>query len=149
MNDASRLNAQQKRLVRQSFESLEEYSDTVVRLFYGRLFEIAPQVRGLFHIDLREQSRKLQDMLATIVNALDRFDELQPVLVELGRRHVGYGVLPEHYNALRLALLWALGHELNSEFDSDTKAAWDQLLRSVASTMLQATADQSEKGIAP
>jgi nitric oxide dioxygenase len=149
MNDASRLNAQQKRLVRQSFESLEEYSDTVVRLFYGRLFEIAPQVRGLFHIDLREQSRKLQDMLATIVNALDRFDELQPVLVELGRRHVGYGVLPEHYNALRLALLWALGHALNSEFDSDTKAAWDQLLRSVASTMLQATADQSEKGIAP
>jgi hemoglobin-like flavoprotein len=103
----------------------------------------------LFHIDLREQSRKLQDMLATIVNALDRFDELQPVLVELGRRHVGYGVLPEHYNALRLALLWALGHALNSEFDSDTKAAWDQLLRSVASTMLQATADQSEKGIAP
>jgi nitric oxide dioxygenase len=149
MSDASRLNAQQKRLVRQSFESLEEYSDTVVRLFYGRLFEIAPQVRGLFHIDLREQSRKLQDMLATIVNALDRFDELQPVLVELGRRHVGYGVLPEHYNALRLALLWALGHALNSEFDSDTKAAWDQLLRSVASTMLQATADQSEKGIAP
>jgi nitric oxide dioxygenase len=149
MNDASRLNAQQKRLVRQSFESLEEYSDTVVRLFYGRLFEIAPQVRGLFHIDLREQSRKLQDMLATIVNALDRFDELQPVLVELGRRHVGYGVLPEHYDALRLALLWALGHALNSEFDSDTKAAWDQLLRSVASTMLQATADQSEKGIAP
>jgi nitric oxide dioxygenase len=149
MNDASRLNAQQKRLVRQSFESLEEYSDTVVRLFYGRLFEIAPQVRGLFHIDLREQSRKLQDMLATIVNALDRFDELQPVLVELGRRHVGYGVLPEHYNALRLALLWALGHALNSEFDSETKAAWDQLLRSVASTMLQATADQSEKGIAP
>jgi nitric oxide dioxygenase len=149
MNDASRLNAQQKRLVRQSFESLEEYSDTVVRLFYGRLFEIAPQVRGLFHIDLREQSRKLQDMLATIVNALDRFDELQPVLVELGRRHVGYGVLPEHYDALRLALLWALGHALNSEFDSETKAAWDQLLRSVASTMLQATADQSEKGIAP
>jgi nitric oxide dioxygenase len=149
MSDASRLNAQQKRLVRQSFESLEEYSDTVVRLFYGRLFEIAPQVRGLFHIDLREQSRKLQDMLATIVNALDRFDELQPVLVELGRRHVGYGVLPEHYDALRLALLWALGHALNSEFDSETKAAWDQLLRSVASTMLQATADQSEKGIAP
>jgi hypothetical protein len=34
---------QQKRLVRQSFESLEEYySDAVIPLFDGRLFEIAP-----------------------------------------------------------------------------------------------------------
>jgi len=145
VNDSSGLNSQQKRLVRESFESLEEYSDTVVRLFYGRLFEIAPQVRGLFRIDIREQSRKLQDMLTSIVAALDRFDEFQPVLADLGRRHVTYGAKPEHYDALRVALLWAFGHALNSAFDRPTKAAWDQLLRNVSNAMLQGAAQPADR----
>jgi len=149
MNDSSGLTPQQKRLVRESFESLEEYSDTAVRLFYGRLFEIAPPVRGLFKVDIREQSRKLHDMLASIVGTLDRFDELKPVLADLGRRHVAYGAQPAHYDALRTALLWALGHALNTEFDAPTKAAWDLLLRSVSSAMLQGAEDPSEKSMAP
>jgi len=149
MNDSSGLNAQEKQLVRQSFESLEEYSDTAVRLFYGRLFEFAPPLRGLFKVDLREQARKLHDMLATIVSTLDRFDELRPVLADLGRRHVAYGALPEHYDALRTALLWALGQALNAEFDAPTKAAWDQLLRSVSSAMLQGAEDPSVAKFVP
>jgi hemoglobin-like flavoprotein len=137
MNEVTGLSPRQKRLVRESFASLEEYSDSVVRLFYGRLFEIAPQVRSLFHSDLRAQSRKLHQMLDSIVNALDRFDELQPTLEELGRRHIAYGALPEHYDALRSALMWALGTALESEFDQETRAAWNQLIQGVANAMLK------------
>src|SRR5262249_16796052 len=91
------LTAKQKRLVRDSFESVQAYGTSVVVLFYGRLFEIAPETRALFKIDIREQSRKLVETLRTTVEALDKFEALLPVLAELGRKHVMYGVQPYQY----------------------------------------------------
>jgi nitric oxide dioxygenase len=62
-------------LVRESFEPLKEYETSVVLLFYGRLFEIAPETRALFKIDIHEQSVKLMETLRMTVEALDRFEE--------------------------------------------------------------------------
>jgi len=42
------LSTKQKRLVRDSFESVQSYGISVVVLFYGRLFEIAPETHALF-----------------------------------------------------------------------------------------------------
>jgi nitric oxide dioxygenase len=130
------LTAKQKRLVRDSFQSVQAYGTSVVVLFYGRLFEIAPETRALFKIDIREQSRKLVETLGMTIEALDKFDELLPVLAELGRKHVGYGVQPYQYEQLRSALLWALGQALGLEFDRETRAAWDQLLSMISAVML-------------
>ena len=130
----------QIRLVRESFESVREDSDAVVLLFYGRLFEMAPQVRSLFKIEIREQARKLLDMLTAMVDGLDRFEELRPVLAELGRKHAGYNVQPEHYQVLVTALMWAFGQALGMEFDRETRAAWEHLLSTVSAVMLEGAA---------
>jgi hemoglobin-like flavoprotein len=135
MNRNLPLSAKQKRLVRDSFESMREYETSVVVLFYGRLFEIAPETRALFKIDIRQQSKKLLDTLTTAVDALDRFEELAPFLAELGRKHVAYGVQQEQYEQLRSAFLWALSQALGLEFDQETRAAWDQLLSAVSAVM--------------
>ena len=92
MNQKLPLTLKHKRLVRDSLESIREYETSVVVLFYGRLFEIAPETRALFKIDIRKQSKKLLDTLTTAVESLDRFEELLPFLAELGRKHVTYGV---------------------------------------------------------
>jgi nitric oxide dioxygenase len=135
MNQKLLFSAKQKRLVRESFESMREYETAVVTLFYGRLFETAPETRALFKIDIREQSKKLLDTLATAVDALDRFEELLPFLEELGRKHVTYGVQPEQYEKLRSAFLWALGQALGLEFDRETRTAWEQLLSTISAVM--------------
>jgi nitric oxide dioxygenase len=134
------LSAKQKRLVRESFESIMQYDNSVVVLFYGRLFELAPEVRAFFKIDIREQSRKLLETLNALVDALDRFEELRGHLAELGRRHVNYGVEESHYVNLRSAMLWAMGQALGLEFDRETRAAWETLLREVSAVMLEAAA---------
>src|SRR5262245_58632796 len=85
------LTSRQKQLLRDSFEVTQDYSTALTKLFYGRLFETAPAARQLFPKHLDEQSRKLLDMLATIIESLDRFEELRPRLAELGQRHVEYG----------------------------------------------------------
>ena len=81
------LSPRQKWLVRESFESVLEYSDSVVVLFYGRLFELAPQTRGLFTIEIRQQARKLTDMLASI----RQLDQTSPGADELQRRTKLFG----------------------------------------------------------
>ena len=43
-------------------------------LFYGRLFEIAPQVRAMFPDDMTEQRKKLMATLAIVVNGLNNLD---------------------------------------------------------------------------
>lgn len=50
-------------LVQQSFEHVEPIADTAAELFYGRLFEIAPEVEPLFGDDMVEQGRKLMSTL--------------------------------------------------------------------------------------
>jgi nitric oxide dioxygenase len=141
-NSTPPLSARQKRLVRDSFVSVREYETTVIVLFYGRLFEIAPEARALFKIGIREQARKLTDTLQMIMDTLDRFKEMYPVLAELGRRHAGYGVQPYQYERLRSALLWAFGQALGLEFDHETRAAWEQLLTAISEVMLEAAAAQ-------
>jgi hemoglobin-like flavoprotein len=137
------LSPRQKNQIRQSFESLVEYSDSAVLLFYGRLFEIAPNLRPLFKIDIRVQARKLMDTLSTVVAALDNFEQLRDRLTDLGRKHVGYGVQPQDYDTLRKALLWALGQALGAELDRETKAAWDELLIAISAVMLEGAAQQT------
>jgi len=138
------LTARQKRLVRESFESVSEYSDSVVTLFYGRLFELAPQVRPMFKIDIRLQAAKLMDTLASLVDALDRFEELRVSLAELGRRHAEYKVEPGHYEVLVQALTWAFAQALGLEFDRETRAAWEQLLRAVSAVMIGGAAVETD-----
>jgi hemoglobin-like flavoprotein len=137
------LSAKQIRLVRESFVSLREYETSVVLLFYGRLFEIAPETRALFKIDIHEQASKLMETLRVTVDVLDRFEELVPVLADLGRKHSVYGVQGYQYDKLRAALLWAMGQALGLEFDRETRAAWDQLIATISAVMLEAAAQSA------
>ena len=143
---APTLTSRQKRLIKESFESVQEYSTALTKLFYGRLFELQPGVRSLFKTNLEDQSRKLLDMIVIIVEALDDFDALRPRLVELGQKHVTYGALPEHYDVVRKSLLWALGRALEMGFDAETKAAWNEMLGAVATAMLEGAARTPSDG---
>jgi hemoglobin-like flavoprotein len=129
------------RLVRDSFELLQQQSPhAILKLFYGRLFNLDPSLRPLFTSDINVQTQKLADSLATVIGALDKFDAARPILRELGARHVSYGVKPHHYDTVRKSLLWALGQALQQDFDPDTRQAWDQLLQEVSAEMLSGAA---------
>ena len=101
---------EQRRLVRQSFDSLREQAEPVALLFYGRLFELDPSARRLFHIDLAVQARKIVETLATVTESLDRFESMRPRLAELGRQHAGYGVR----HVIHAWGGWRLEHDFNA-----------------------------------
>ena len=126
--------------VQTSWSRVEPISTTAADLFYDKLFELDPELRNLFKGDMADQKAKLMQMIGTAVKMLDRLDELVPVLVRLGGRHVDYGVRPEHYATVGAALLDTLAKGLGDDFTPDVEAAWTEVYGVLQDTMLSADA---------
>ena len=114
----------QIKLVQDSFAKVAPISEKASELFYGRLFETAPQVRALFPDDMTEQRKKLMATLAIVVNGLTNLDAILPAASALAKRHVSYGAEPAHYPIVGSALLWTLEQGLGPSWTPEVAAAW-------------------------
>jgi hemoglobin-like flavoprotein len=124
----------QIQLIRASFEPLKPLAATVAEAFYAQLFARDPALRTLFRGgDMGEQGARLMQML-------DRPASLDPVLLKLGQRHAGYGVVGAHYASVGAALLDTLAAGLGDGFTAEVREAWVAMYGHVARTM-QAGAD--------
>ena len=124
----------QKQLVRDSFASVKDLAEPLAQLFYGRLFESYPQVRPMFGNDMRAQGRKLMATIDAAIEALDDFDRARPMLRELGRRHLGFGAEPEHYELVMSCLIWALGQGIG--LNAEQRQAWTAAITAINTEML-------------
>ena len=131
------LNAEQRLLILDSIESLREIAEPFSLLFYGKLFELDPSARRLFHIDLAVQGRKLMEMLGSVAESLNDFGPMRSRLAELGRQHTTYGVRPEQYATLITAMMWSLSQALSPNFDAATRDAWRQALTVICRAMTE------------
>jgi len=132
---------EQKQLVQDTFAKVAPIAPQAAELFYGRLFELDPALKSLFKGDMSEQGRKLMSTLGVAVGSLDNLDALLPVLQNLGRGHVAYGVQDSHYDTVGAALLWTLEQGLGNDFTPDVKDAWAEVYTIVATVMKEAAAD--------
>jgi hemoglobin-like flavoprotein len=125
----------QKQIVSETFPLIREMALPVSLLFYGRLFDLDPSLRQLFKIDMKEQSKKLIATLDSLIESIDDWQSIVPVLRKLGQRHVGYGVKEQYYDTVCSALVWAFGQALQPGFDNEVRAAWTALIRAVNEQM--------------
>jgi len=131
---------EQVALVQNSFAAIAPIADDAAALFYRRLFELDPSLQAMFKGDMTEQRKKLMHMLTLAVKGLNRLEQLVPVVEDLGRRHVGYGVEDRHYETVGEALLWTLEKGLGPAFTPETKEAWVTVYGLLSTTMKAAAA---------
>ncbi|MCU4179584.1 globin family protein [Bosea sp. BH3] len=125
--------------IKTSFSMVAPIAEQAAALFYGRLFEIAPEVQPLFKAaDMKEQGRKLMGTLAVVVKGLEDLPALMPAVENLARKHVGYGVAPEHYVPVGAALLWTLEQGLGEGFTPAVKDAWTTAYGALSGAMIAA-----------
>jgi len=129
---------EQVELVQASFKKVVPIAGAAADLFYGRLFEIAPEVRSMFPDDLSEQKKKLMAMLGTAVGNLHQLDTILPAVQALGKRHAGYGVTAAQYAPVGAALLWTLEQGLGPDFTPPVKDAWTVTYTALAGVMTKA-----------
>ena len=113
-------------------------SEQAAVLFYGRLFELDPNLRALFKSNLKDQGKKLMHMLGMVVHGLANLESLLPAVKNLGARHVDYGVEDSHYDTVGAALLWTLEQGLGKGFTPEVKDAWATAYGALAATMKNA-----------
>ncbi|MCB1094705.1 MAG: hemin receptor [Verrucomicrobiae bacterium] len=131
------MSPRQKYLVRKSFAQLEGQGCVAALVFYRKLFEMDPSLRSLFKNDIEAQAEKLMEMLASLLAMLDRSDELESELLNMGQRHANYGVQTWHYAIVGQALIGMLCETLRGEFTTEVREAWSCLYDSVACAMLK------------
>lgn len=123
-------------LVQSSFAKVVPIADIAADLFYGRLFEIAPEVKPLFRDDMREQGRKLMTTLGVVVSGLKDLDAILPAAKALAVRHVGYGVAAADYKPVGAALIWTLEKGLGEDFSPEVRSAWLVAYATLSSVMI-------------
>lgn len=126
----------QIQLVQSSLPVIAADEEQVAALFYQRLFALDPALRGLFTSDMIVQGQKLVDMLASLIDSLDRADRIVPVLQALGQRHAAFGVKDSDYGTVGAALLATLERSLGRDFTPEMREAWIALFFVVSRTMI-------------
>jgi serine phosphatase RsbU (regulator of sigma subunit)/hemoglobin-like flavoprotein len=127
--------------IRTSFDLVLVRSDEFAARFYELLFEDFPDTVPLFSgVDIVRQRKKLFAMLTLVVTHLDRVDVVHPVLRELGRRHVGYGVPDAFYGAFVTTFLKTLGESLPGSWSRDLAESWRTALDQICDVMISTSA---------
>lgn len=111
-------------LIRTSWAAALRNPDQTARVFYRRLFQLAPETEALFENDLEAQGRKLIGTLGFIVDHLEDQEQILSAARDLAIRHVAYRVKPEDYDAVGAALIGTFTDLLGDEFTSETQKAW-------------------------
>jgi nitric oxide dioxygenase len=129
---------EQVTLVQQTFALVVPVADEAAETFYGRLFNVAPAVKPLFHGDMAEQRRKLMASLAVVVRGLSDLPSILPAASALAKRHVNYGAKPEHYPVVGEALLWTLARALGPRWTPAVASAWTAAYTTLSEFMIEA-----------
>ena len=124
--------------IRKSFMMVSADQAHAGELFYKKLFEIAPETRDLFVNDMGEQAKKLMNTLSVVVSQLQTWPDLAPLLEDLALRHVAYGVKPEHYQSVGVALLAMMSEMLGEDFTDGMREAWLTAYSGITDHMIDA-----------
>lgn len=140
------LTVEQIQLVKKTWGPFRRIDPKLVGdVFYSRLFMDNPTLRRLFPKDMDEQYQKLLAMVNVIVGRLNQLDKLGEDIAAMARRHVSYGVRPEHYAAVGNALLWTLEQGMGKDWNAEVREAWTACYTVLADTMINASYSTEHK----
>lgn len=123
--------------IEKSFALVAHRGPELVDRFFAALFSKAPQVRALFPRDMYEPKEKLLSGVLFVVKNIRKPDALRGPLVELGRRHAGYGAQPEHYPLVRDTLVEVIAEMAGDAWTEELTSDWKSALNCVAAVMLE------------
>ncbi|MBM4158787.1 MAG: hypothetical protein FJ216_08425 [Ignavibacteria bacterium] len=133
-------------LIKESYKKIREKSEeSCWSTLYKRLFEINPETVKLFKGDIKEQERRIMNMMNTVIEGLNNVQIIFPALQELGKRHFEYGVKKEYYVFLGEALFYTIEKESGKDFTKEVRNAWEKLYEIMSEVMQGNLYDDSKE----
>eukprot|EP00529_Nitzschia_sp_RCC80_P022249 CAMPEP_0113507866 /NCGR_PEP_ID=MMETSP0014_2-20120614/36697_1 /TAXON_ID=2857 /ORGANISM="Nitzschia sp." /LENGTH=480 /DNA_ID=CAMNT_0000403511 /DNA_START=389 /DNA_END=1827 /DNA_ORIENTATION=- /assembly_acc=CAM_ASM_000159 len=150
------LAATKKVVVINSWEKLTKIDDYESKggvLLFQHLFELCPEAKILFGFpeDIDPHSDKLLEnkrflahasfllsMIGKTVKMIGQDDDkLAKDLLELGRKHVTYGVKAEYFPFMTKAIMQMMKELLGGEFSESEQEAWEDILATLIADMVK------------
>lgn len=131
-----KLNVEEKRIIKLSFTQLLNKQVDIAACFYNNLFDMAPLIKPLFKSDRSVIERHFYDLLSLAVSQIEYFEDLQPVLFELGKRHKKYGAEHQHFAVVKAALILSIQYELKGQCNAALTIAWTKYIDNVSDAMI-------------
>ncbi len=129
--------ADEKVLLKDSFERLQFDFDRFSTFFYEALFRRAPELEKMFRDDLTGQGMKFMTTLRELVlHAQDAASEAERV-TKLGSFHASLGVHAESFGPMEEALIDTLKHTLGDDVTPELEAAWRNAYADISSRMIR------------
>ncbi|TWT95851.1 hypothetical protein Pla108_29280 [Botrimarina colliarenosi] len=125
------MTAREIKLVCDSWKQAAPVADTVVRLFYLRLFQLAPELRGRFHTSMSDQGDQLVAAIDDLTDCLAHGEDTLLAPAPAG------GV---YADVVAKAWTWTLRQELGRKAPMATRKAWRTVLSSPTSAALYSIA---------
>ena len=125
------------------------YADAVS--IWCRLFELEPEAKVIFgfqqDMDVSKELSKAPRFVKHAKYFIQMIDKalgmlgpdielLTEILLDLGQKHVGYGVKPEYFPSMGRALIHAVKEQLGDKFSDETKDAWVEVYGALSCTLL-------------
>ena len=134
-----------KNLVRESWNAIKEMGLSEIGIeFFTNVFTEEPGALSLFSFanedipsgpTFRKHALNVLIHVGYAVKGLDDLNALVPVLRELGSKHNGKGIKPEHFDLIGRNLIKTFADRLGERFTAEVRDAWVQIYGIVAETM--------------
>jgi len=148
------LSARTIELVKSTVPALATRGSDITTAMYGKLFQ-DDHIRALFnHSNQGESGSQVHALSAALIayaKNIDNLDALVPVVERIAHKHIGYHILPEHYEYVARALLAAIEEVLTPDISQEVLAAWGEAYWFLADILINREADirttlESSKG---
>lgn len=127
-------------------KSSRAFQDRAGELIFSRMFELEPKLLSLFHfsddegltanVQFSAHARVIVDMIDMAVSALGPdLDPLAEDLIELGQRHVKYGVPCDCLPVMEKAVMFALEEILQDKITREDRKSWQTIFHFVITHM--------------
>lgn len=123
-------------IARQSCAAVADRPVVLAETFYSHLFDLAPEVRGMFPADMSMQHERMSRTLVDAVRDADDPAAVERLLHRMGAAHArNHAVAPEHYPYVGRALVRAV-RDLSPQWSSSVGAAWVQVYEWMVAHMI-------------
>ncbi len=139
--------------IRRNLSNMHHHNLTLGNLYFDRLFELEPEAKAIFgfdkNADVMSELSKAPRFIKHAKYFIQMIDKalgmlgpdielLTEILLDLGAKHVGYGVKPEYFPSMGRALIHSVKEQLGDKFSEEMKDAWVEVYGALSYDMIRA-----------
>ncbi len=128
-----------------SFQLIEPRLDSVVSVFYTKLFETAPALRASFPSDMSGQRGHMNAALKLVAKNITNLENLAEPLRQMGARHIEYGAQEAQFPVVRDVMVASLADVAGYAWTPQLSADWGAALDAVSSYMIEGMREAQAK----